>query len=256
MLTNAAAAGTTIGLLIGLYDAYQQQVQDNLTGTRDRAQTHSQRLSVLDRVLRHDIRTQTQLLYGYVDRMDRGDIDTSEAVTEVQAIADRLVGLSEDARQLQKLSDGVDVDSETQDLVALVREAGETVRATHPELTVEYDLPDEQPVQAPPMLVQAIEQLLHNVVEHADTDEPRAEVSVTAEEWVCLTVADNGPGLPSIEMIHTTAESESQLRHSRGIGLWLVTWIVEEGSGELDIETTAADDTGTVVTVRLRPPES
>lgn len=256
MLTTAATAGATIGLLIGLYDAHQQRIQDNLTEARDRSRTLSQRLSVLNRVLRHDIRTQTQLLYGYTDRMDGGDIDTSEAIAEIQSITDRLVGLSEDARQLQKLSDGIDVDNERQDLVALVREAGETVRTRHPELTVAYDLPDEQPVQAPPMLVQAIEQLLHNVVEHTETDEPRAEVTVTAGEWVCLTVADNGPGLPSIELIHTTEESESQLRHSKGIGLWLVTWIVQEGGGELDIETAPADGSGTVVDVRLRPPES
>jgi hypothetical protein len=31
MLTTAAAAGSTMGMLIGLYDAYQQQIQENLT---------------------------------------------------------------------------------------------------------------------------------------------------------------------------------------------------------------------------------
>lgn len=252
MLTTAAAAGSTMGVLIGLYDAHQQQIQANLAETRDRSQQLSQRLSVLNRVLRHDIRTQTQLLYGYTDRMASGQLATDQAVAEIREVTDGLVGLSEDAQQLQRLFDGVDFDTETVDLVTLVREAATNVEVTHDTLTVEYDIPDRQLVQAPPMLGQAIEQLFQNVVEHTETADPRATVTIEeTAEWVELTVADNGPGLPSIEMIHNTEESESQLHHSKGMGLWLVTWIVEEGGGRLDIETDPGDSFGTVVCVQL-----
>jgi signal transduction histidine kinase len=252
MLTTAAAAGATMGVLIGLYDAHQQEIQANLAETRDRSQQLSQRLSVLNRVLRHDIRTQTQLLYGYTDRMASGEMAPDLAATEIREITDGLVGLSEDAQQLQKLFDGVDIDTETLDLVTLFKEAADNVQRTHGALTVEYDIPERQLVQAPPMLGQAIEQLLQNVVEHTETDDPRATVSIVKRKgWVELTVGDNGPGLPSIEMIHNTEESESQLHHSNGIGLWLVTWIVEEGGGRLDIETDPDAEFSTVVTVEL-----
>ena len=203
-------------------------------------------------MLRHDIRTQTQLLYGYTDRMETGEMDTDWAAREIRGITDELVGLSEDAQQLQKLFDGVDVGTETLDLVTVVREAAENVGTRHPALAVEYDLPEEQRVLAPPMLGQAVEQLLENVAEHTDAADPRATVTVErAADRVTLTVADNGPGIPSIEMIHNTEESESQLHHSKGIGLWLVTWIVEEGGGQLDIETDPDEEFGTVVTVAL-----
>ena len=252
MLTTAAAAGATIGILIGLYDAYQQRIQANLTEARDRSQQLSQRLSVLNRVLRHDIRTQAQLLYGYTDRLECDDMDGDRAAAEIRGITDELVGLSEDAQQLQKLFDGVDIGTETLDLVAVVREATATARTKHGQLAVECELPAEQPVRAPPMLGQAVEQLLGNVAEHAAAD-PEATVTVEqADGWVTLTVADDGPGIPSIEMIHTTEDDESQLHHSKGVGLWLVTWIVEEGGGRLDIETDPPEEFGTVVRVWLQ----
>jgi len=243
---------------VGVVEANQKRIQANLADTRDEAQLLSQRLSVLNRILRHDIRTQTQLLYGYTDRLESGDLSVSAAAAKIDEANQRLIELSEDAQTLQKLFDGVEFENERLDLVTLVHEAGETVQATHERLRIEYDLPEARPVYAPPMLAQAIEHLLYNIVEHTDTDEPLAEVSVTVEETatrpVRLTVADNGPGIPTIEMIHGTGECESQLRHSKGLGLWLVTWIVEEGGGDLDIETTPSADVGTVVTIALRPP--
>ena len=205
-----------------------------------------QRLSVRNRVLRHDIRTQAQLLYGYTDRLESGEIASARATEEIQAITDQPVELSEDAQQLQRLFDGVEMETKTLDIVPVVRDAGAAVEASHEQLDVDYDLPSEQAVHGPLMLGDA--------VEHAETAEPRASVSIAGgDEWVRLTVADNGPGIPSIELIHTTEESESQLHHSKGIGLWLVTWIVEEGGGRMDIETDPDGDFGTVVSVLLRP---
>lgn len=254
MITTAAAGGAVLGFLIGLYDAHQKRSQAALATSRDEAQTLSQRLSVLNRVLRHDIRTQAQLIESYTDRMVTDDLPVASAAEGIREANRRLTTLSEEARQLQALLDGSELDVETVDLVATVREAGETVRAEHGSLTIEYDTPEQVLVQAPPMLMRAIEHLLRNVVEHAAEDEPRAEVSVTTvppDRSARLTVTDYGPGIPETEMIHTTGETESQLRHSGGIGLWLVTWVVEETGGEMEIESPPSEEAGTVVRITL-----
>jgi two-component system OmpR family sensor kinase len=259
MITTAAAGGAVLGFLIGLYDAHQKRSQANLATKRDEAQKLSQRLSVLNRVLRHDIRTQAQLIESYTDRMATDDLPVASAAEGIRRANQRLTTLSEEARQLQALLDGPDIDDETVDLVAAVRDAGESVQAEHGGLTVEYETPERLLVQAPPMLTRAIEHLLRNVVEHAAEDEPRAEVSVAAvssDRSARLTVTDYGPGIPETEMIHNTGENESQLHHSGGMGLWLVTWVVEETGGEMQIETPSAEKTGTVVRITLpRPPE-
>jgi signal transduction histidine kinase len=255
MVTTAVAAGAVLGFAVGLYDAHQRQNQRDLAAKRTEAQTLSNRLSVLNRVLRHDIRTQAQLLQGYTERMEAGELSPEAATERVQQTTDRLTTLSDEARELQHLLDEGGFETEPVDIVRTVTEAAETVQTAHPNLAVEYDLPDEQHVSASPMLTQAIEHVLHNVAEHCDESEPRAEVSVrtdhAANQSVQLTVADNGSGLDEMELIHNTGEPESALCHSKGLGLWLVTWIVEECDGDLEIQTPASAGTGTVVSVTL-----
>jgi signal transduction histidine kinase len=254
LVATAAAAGSMIGILIGLYDANQHRIQANLAETRDEAQALSQRLSVLNRVLRHDIRTQTQLLRGYTQQMQAGALDPGAAAEKISEANDRLVNISGEASQLQQLFDSDDNHIETVDVVPLVHEAGDHIESEYDSFTITYDMPESTSARTSPMLTHAIEHLLSNVAEH--TDELHADVTVqtvpTAERPVQIIVADDGPGIPDVELIHTTGESESDLRHSKGLGLWLVTWVVEEGEGDIEIET--GGERGTTVTISLREP--
>jgi two-component system OmpR family sensor kinase len=100
-----------------------------------------------------------------------------------------------------------------------------------------------------------------NAVEHGSTgNRPRSETGpwlrVTVQpdgrgNTVRLRVEDDGPGFTDAELaVHADAEAtETALRHSDGIGLWLVRWIVDAYDGEVTIEN--GDDGGAVVTVRL-----
>lgn len=255
LLINAAAAGAALGFLIGIYDASQQRLQEELSAKSAEAEALSQRLSVLNRVLRHDIRTQAQIIQGYTDRLVAGELSVERAAERVERANRRLTELSEEARQLESLLAEDDFETEPIDLVSLVRDAGDTVQSAHDSLTIQYDLPDRQLVEAPPLLTQVVEHLLYNVVEHSESAAPQAEVSLTTNsEGVKLTVLDNGPGIPESEPLLSAEDTESQLRHSQGVGLWLVTWIVDEAAGEVEIETPPADDVGTVVTVTLPSP--
>lgn len=259
MTVNAAAGGAVLGLLVGLYDAEQQRLRADLTEKRAEANGLSQRLSVINRVLRHDIRTQAQIIEGYTDRLEAGDLPADHAAEGIERANDRLTELSDEARQLQALLAGEHVDCETVDLAAVTHTAGDAVQSAHPELAVEYDLPDEQFVRAPPMLTQAIEHVLYNVVEHTESEPPRAEVSLRTAEGpppvACLSITDHGPGIPEAEPASTGEREETPLDHSRGVGLWLVRWTVEEADGELTVETPANGAVGTVVTISLPIPD-
>lgn len=259
MITTAVAAGAILGFMMGLYDAHQKQNQAELAAKKTEAQTLSNRLSVLNRVLRHDIRTQAQLLQGYIERLESENLSSTSAAEQIQRTTDRLTTLSDEARQLQDLLKEEGIEPEAVDIVETVTEAEKNVQAAHPDLTIESDLPDQQMVVASPMLTQAFEHVLHNVAEHTDNTEPRAEISVQPEQspdqWIQISIADNGPGINEIEMIHNTNDRESQLRHSSGLGLWLVKWIVEESGGDLQIETRSTEETGTVVQITLPAPE-
>lgn len=258
MLTNAAAGGAVLGLMVGVYDAHQQRVTTDLQRKTGTARALSQRLSVINRILRHDTRNQAQIIQSHTETLLSGDADTETAATNIKDANDRLAKLADQARELQSLLDGNGARNEVIDVIDAVREAGRTVGAVHEELIIEYDLPERQVVDASPLVEQAVEQLLYNAVEHNDTDHPRVRVGLTVDQDratpVELVVEDNGPGIREDEPVRTGAVEETQLRHSSGVGLWYVRWMVEDVGGTMEIETTD-DGTGTIVRLRFPTPQ-
>ncbi|QPV61616.1 HAMP domain-containing histidine kinase [Halosimplex litoreum] len=253
LVTNAAAGGAVLGFVIGLYDGHQRQSHTELAAKQREATALSTRLSVLNRVLRHDIRTRAQVLRGHSERLASGDLAPTNAAVNIDQTTDRLLNLSEEARELEQLLEHDAFETEAVDIVTVVEGAVRTVETTHSRLTLTLDLPDERRVQAPPLFRQAIEHVLENAAEHNDSPDPRAEVTVEAPEagMVALSIADNGPGIDQNELIHNTGAAETGLEHSTGLGLWLATWIVEEGGGTLAVETPSSGEFGTVVTLRV-----
>ncbi len=96
----------------------------------------------------------------------------------------------------------------------------------------------------------AVDNLLENAVKHAD--DPTVEVRVTAGDPVRVTVRDDGPGIPDEELAVLERDRETQLHHTSGLGLWLVTWIVRDVDGEVSFGRL---DSGTEVTLSLVPSE-
>jgi sensor histidine kinase regulating citrate/malate metabolism len=83
-------------------------------------------------------------------------------------------------------------------------------------------------------------------------ERPSVHLSVTVEEesdTVVVSVADDGPGIPSLEQRSVTAGEESPLQHTNGLGLWFVRWMVTNSGGSMRIEDN--DPAGAVVELRL-----
>ncbi|MFP4530410.1 MAG: sensor histidine kinase [Halodesulfurarchaeum sp.] len=257
-LVNAAISGAILGFLVGIYDAHRTQLEQDLTAESEHAAELAQRLSVINRVLRHDMRHQTQLIQGHADRLIQGNLDRETAAGRIQQANDRLLDLAEQTRKLQELLSGERFGTDRIDLVEYAERACETVQARHPELEIDCDLPAERPVRATPLIEDVIKELLDNAVIHNDANPPRATLSVSvdadAKRPVELTVLDNGPGLPETEPSRDGVSLESQLHHSNGFGLWFVTWVIEDTAGEIEISSLDRPEAGTEIALRFPTP--
>jgi two-component system OmpR family sensor kinase len=255
VLLNASAGGAVLGLLVGLYNARQRRLEAELTAEHERALTLSQRLNVINRVLRHDTRNQAQIIQCETDRLLNGEASPAASAAQIQDANDRLTELAAQARKLETMLGADGATQETLDLCTLVERASESVKERHPALTLDTDLPDDCPVVASPLLEDAIVHLLRNAAEHNHADEPHADITLTADESaalpVALSIADTGPGMPDTEPLYGDEPDMSQLRHSSGFGLWFVKWVVEDAAGDISVRTPTDSNTGTVVTIRL-----
>ena len=207
-----------------------------------------QRLDVLNRVFRHDVRTETNLIHGYADRL-RDDPTDERALAVVKRSASRILDLSERTRTASELFDPMAKPSAPVPLDALVEERAAGLRAEHPEahVSVEGDL---QAVRVPAVLRVVAESLCSNAVRHNDSDPPSVWLSATADDgWVELSVADDGPGIDPAEREVLKRGTETPLEHGSGLGLWIVKWGIDRVGGSVSFED--REPRGTIVTVSV-----
>ncbi|KAB1188938.1 MULTISPECIES: histidine kinase N-terminal 7TM domain-containing protein [Haloferax] len=219
----------------------------NVTDARQR----EERLAVLNRILRHDIRNGLNVVGGYAELMTEPDADeeTKEmAGTRVKNRTNELLELAEKIRAIEK---GLDRHAERQtvELMHILRTVVDRVARDWPDASLSLSGPDEVAVVATPIVEVLFDNLVENAAEHCGAA-PNIDVQVTAaDEWVIIDIADDGPGVPPEELSVIEA-GETQLHHTSGIGLWLVTWLVRQSNGSIDFDVT---DAGTTVNVRLKP---
>lgn len=234
------AGGGLLGILFGTFV--------ELRAEHDRTRALNQRNTVFLRLLRHDIRNSATAIQGHAEHLAASEPSLTQSIQAIRTQIDHVVRLSDAARQLDDLQ--TTEARASVDLPALVRDRLAVVRERYPDAEFEADLPPHGYVRANDLLSSVVDNLLVNAVEHND-DRPRVEVSVDrpdSEEVVVLRVRDDGPGFPEDELAVRSREGETPLRHSRGVGLWLVQWIVDSCDGEFAVENA---DGGAVATVKL-----
>lgn len=238
--------------LSGAYDVVSGRVV-SLRDVTERRQ-REQRIEVLNRLLRHNIRNELNVVRGKIEltkaQFDDEDLaDLDDAIESIDGIVER----SDKVGRLSRL-----LDSEEGGTIDIARELrSEFERGTRhlPDGEIAIDLPETLRVDGGPSLVAAFNELVTNGIVHNQGEEPRVTLAMRerTEESVVLTVTDNGPGIDDQEVETLVDGTETSLRHSSGVGLWLVNWLVERVGGTLGFENT---DGGCVVVVRLPRPES
>ena len=245
-----------------------------------------QRLDVLNRVLRHNVRNRMNVVEASValieDVLDRDFGDTLDpevrdtfgdwnrdlldwslqdvldrnVQSHVRAIGDcasELIELGEKAATVRALFEHEPESDATCDVTALLSELEAEFEETYPTASITVSAADAVEVYADGRLVSAIREAVDNAVVHHDRTRPEVRVSVARPDgygnWVEIRITDTGPGIPENERAVIEAGKETSLVHGTGIGLWLVHWVVASFGGEVQIEDN--EPRGSVVTLRL-----
>jgi signal transduction histidine kinase len=235
----ADAAGNHVGHTIVLQDVTE-------------AKQREERLMVLNRVLRHNLRNDLNVVQGALDVAGRrADDDVMDALDAARVKTGDLATLGEKARLVERAM-AADAPAEPVRLADLLAEVRAGVLEEWPDASVEVDVPEDLHVRANPLLLRGVfENLVENAVEHTG-DEPT--VAVTGErdgESAVFAVRDDGPGIPEHERSVVESGEETALEHGSGLGLWFVKWGVASLGGEVAFET---DGSGTTVHFRLPLP--
>ncbi|WP_254863852.1 PAS domain S-box protein [Halovivax gelatinilyticus] len=212
-------------------------------------------LSVMDRALRHNLRTNVNIIAGYAESLEgKVDDEHTDALRTIRRSANWLAKLGETIRTLERSIDETGDSHRAVEIEPLVEDTARWARTQFPAAEIDVSISARGEIDAGEPLDIALRNVVENAIVHNDADTPSVDIWVTdspQDGWIDLSVADDGPGIPTDErsIILGTA-TPTQLTHGSGLGLWLSSWIVQVFNGEVEIQKNAPK--GTVVTFRLR----
>ncbi|MFT4957616.1 MAG: PAS domain S-box-containing protein [Halobacteriales archaeon] len=221
---------------------YEQQLETQLDN-----------LDVLNKMVRHDIRNEIQVVRAYAESLESHvDDEGEEYVEQVLDGARAAAEITETARDVAEVMVQADAELAPVGFRSVLEGEIEDVRSSHEAAVVIVDgsIPDVQ-ILADDMFGSVARNLLNNAIVHNDKDVPQITVTATeTEENVLLRVADNGPGIADDRKERIFDEGEQGLdSNGTGLGLYLVQTLVDRYEGEVWVED--SDPTGAVFFVEL-----
>ncbi len=211
-------------------------------------------LEALNRILRHDISNDIQVLYAHAQLLsDHVGEEGQHHLDKIVEMADHISDLTDEAREVieSTLSEDPD-DPNPVALAPLLKAEIDTARDAHPDAAFEVDgeIPNVT-VLAGDMLASPFRNLFNNAVQHNDTPAPTVTVSVeTTDDTVTVRVADDGPGVSDDRKSEIFSKGDQGIDSTgTGIGLYLVETVIEDYGG--DVRITDNEPRGTVFVVEL-----
>jgi signal transduction histidine kinase len=204
-----------------------------------------QRIEVLNRILRHNIRNSLDVIKANVE-----SLDDEERERSILDATDTLEELSGSARRIEKLMRQPRDQRPSAEVGAVVERVIRDISETYPAASVSVTPADEPRSVDAEVVRFALRNVVENAVVHNDSDQVRVAIRmVSTETGSRVIVADNGPGIPEAERAVIENETESAHAHTTGIGLWGTNWAVTRLGGDLSFRD--SDLGGTAVSVEF-----
>jgi signal transduction histidine kinase len=194
-----------------------------------------QRLEVLHRVFRHNIRTNIQVILGHA-----GYLATHNSPEKAEPLKQNAIEIEETGEKVRKIIDVFEKgrkDRENLGLHSILRESTDAIAETYPEVTVEYE-PGPTDIVVDGLFDIVCANVIENAAQHNTHADPQVTVTVEPREQVVdVYVEDNGPGIEAHELSLVEEGTETPLKHGSGFGLALTAWGTDIAGGSVSFES-------------------
>lgn len=241
------AEGAVIGIMGILQDISERKASERAL------ERTNQQLLVLNRITRHDIRNDMNVVVGWSEELSSHvDEPGQEMLERIQETGRHVIELTRTVRDfVEALGTGAQPELKPVSVGEILDAEVTKRRSMYPHATFRVDDVPEIDVWANEMLSSVFRNVLNNAVQHNHEPDPVVDVGWTVSaETVQISIADNGPGVPDSEKARIFGGSEAPLHDSTGgVGLYLVEQLVDSYGGTVRIEDN--EPTGSVFVIEL-----
>ena len=212
-------------------------------------------LSVLNWLIRHEIRNDASIILGWASGLEADTPNEQRSLDRIEDAGEHIVSLTKSVGELVSTLEDETADLTAVDLGAVLDAEVTRLRENHESVSISSaEEPPDVSVKANQFLGTVLHNVLLNAIDHNDTDTSTLEISVqlpgvaggeldatpadggTEQEYVWVSVADNGPGIPDGTKDTVMEKAYSSDADGAGIGLYLVKQFMNQYDGVVRIE--------------------
>jgi two-component system NtrC family sensor kinase len=209
----------------------------------------------------HDLRSPLTAILGYVELIERaGNVNDLQRdfIHRVQVSVHNITSLIDDLLDLGRIESGFDTRKEGLQIDQILRYTLESLKKQLEEKNqqVSLNLSDAFPAlfANPVQVRRLVENLLENAIKYTPQGGSIAVSASTEQNQVILQIADNGIGIPALDLPYVfdkfyRASNASADVVGTGLGLAIVKSIVDQHQGRIWVDSTVGK--GTTFTIVL-----
>ncbi|MFC3476927.1 HAMP domain-containing protein [Halobacterium litoreum] len=219
-----------------------RETRDELEASNAALEERSAMVSVLNRVLRHNVRNDVNVVAGRVALVaERVEDDELRAELEgVRETALELAAISDRTQRIKQLLAEENANPGPLRVVDALDGALRDVAESRSDASVDVTGDADAVAVAVPTLPGAVADVVEQLVD-ANDGAVAVDVSVRRErsnperdaESVVVTIADDADGLPDLDVEVVGEGEETPLNHADGLALWCLEWTVAKSGGDL-----------------------
>lgn len=190
-------------------------------------------LTVLNKILRHDIQNDIAVIKMYIDLTKEGDTDVGTAIEKINDRVTHALATIKDVRELERMLSigelvGVNVSSA---LKNRIQEFSKDAKITH-------SIPENVYVEADSAINSVFHNIIQNAIFHNDKEVVEIDIKVEVKgDKVFVRIADNGPGIPdSMKELIFRESFKGETTGRSGLGLYLVKETMKRYGGNVWVE--------------------
>ena len=220
----------------------------------------------------HELKTPITAIKGFVETLRDGAVRNPTDADRFLAIIDKHVGrleaIVEDLLSLSRIEQGAEkgeierIDSR---IIEILRTAVQVchIRASAKQIQIEISCPEDLRARVdPPLLEQAVVNLLDNAIKYSDEGKSVQVVASQKEYEMMISVRDQGCGIEKkhlgrlFERFYRVDKARSRLLGGTGLGLAIAKHIVQAHGGCLTVESTPGKGSVFSIHIPINPADN
>lgn len=209
-------------------------IQEDLTQSK----LNEQVLGVLNRVLRHNLRSSINVIEGYADMLTV-DSDSDQQKIAIQKIQNRTKSMNEISNKMTNVRNLIRDYEKPQPLK--VEHLRDTVLPyqdmSDVELSLDIKYDGNQKIKYGNIFQIAFDEAINYSIIDNEKDISQVDITITrgSKDTLSIEIKDNKSRISDLEWSVIKSGNETPLEHTSGIGLWIIYWAVTAMGGSIEL---------------------